>query len=201
MTSVVEIGLLEGKAEPGNVVERTLHRRDRIPEIGAQRILSELDPAFPHSGEIPAGVALLLAQSGGESATECLWSIREFEQGESHQLGRKQFVIGEKVEEDPPVFLVDEAWSARQGGPGVVASGETQDLGPGRGEALPGGAPFPRSGLDFHFQQRQGTQFPGQIGREKHPTGEIGRSLPGTFGGDFVIFRGKSRVFPSKAGP
>jgi len=129
VAGVVEIGLLEGKTEPRDVVERGLHRRDRVPEIGAERVAAELDPALRHPREIPSGVALLLPQRLGESPAEGRRSVGEFEKRQGHQLRRQQLVVGEEMEEHPPARLVHEAGAGGERRTRLAAFGKAEPVG------------------------------------------------------------------------
>jgi hypothetical protein len=69
-------------------------------------VVAEFDAAFFHALEIPAGVVLFLFESVENALSKGIGRVGEFEQGQSHELDGKEFVVGEKVEEDGSLLFV-----------------------------------------------------------------------------------------------
>ncbi len=97
ITTVVQVGLLEGQAQAGDEIHGGLHGFNRPPEIAAQRYLPEIDPAGLHAIEIEAGMHLLLFQGLENALAKFLWCVGKLKQNQGHELGRQQFMVGEKM--------------------------------------------------------------------------------------------------------
>ena len=124
MLGVVEVGLLKGERERGDVVERALHGRDVRPDHGAEMVVAEFDAAFFHALEIPAGMVLFLFESVENALSKGIGRVGEFKQGQSHELDGKEFVVGEKVEEDGSLLFVFNLVGAGKWRAALVAAGE-----------------------------------------------------------------------------
>lgn len=120
---VVEVGLLEGEGKSGDVVERALHVGDVRPDHGAEVVVAEVDAAFLHSLEIPAGVVLLFLKGAQDAAAKGVGGIGEFEKGEGHELDGEEFMVGEEVEEDGALFFVVQLVGGGKGRFSVVGLG------------------------------------------------------------------------------
>ena len=81
---VVQVGLFEGQAEAGDIVDRGFHARNRVPEKTTERELAELHSAVLHSCQIPSGVPLLFPQRVGKPDPEFVRCIRKTQQREGH---------------------------------------------------------------------------------------------------------------------
>lgn len=103
---VIEVGLLEGQRKAGDIIKWAFHRGNVRPDHGAEVIVAKLQPAFSHAFEIPTGVILFFLESSQDALAKGIGSVREFEEGERHELDSKEFVVGEEVEENAALFLV-----------------------------------------------------------------------------------------------
>ena len=59
-----------------------------------------------HSFEIPSGVVLFLLQGAKHALAEGIRGVRKLQQGQGHQFDCEEFMVGEKMEKDAPVFFV-----------------------------------------------------------------------------------------------
>ena len=108
----IEIGLLEGEAQPGDEVHRLAHRRHRSPEIAAHGQLAEGDAAGLHAVEVEAHVFLLLAQGVQDTPTKGRGRVGEAQERQGHQFGGQEFVIGEEVQDLAATCFVTQAVQA-----------------------------------------------------------------------------------------
>ena len=67
--------------------------------------LAEFDAAFLHSREVPARMALFLPQRIREADPEFVGGIGESQEGESHQFGGEELVIGKEMKQCPAILL------------------------------------------------------------------------------------------------
>jgi hypothetical protein len=87
-------------------------------------VVAEFDAAFFHALEIPAGMVLFLFESVENALSKGIGRVGEFKQGQSHELDGKEFVVGEKVEEDGSLLFVFDLVGAGKWRAAVVAAGE-----------------------------------------------------------------------------
>ena len=80
----IEVGLLEGEAQPGDEVHRLAHRRHGSPEIAADGQLTESHTAGLHAVEVKAHVFLLLAQGVQDTPTKGRGRVREAQERQGH---------------------------------------------------------------------------------------------------------------------
>ena len=106
LSAEIEIRLFEGQAQPGHEVDRMRHRRHGPPEISRHGHLTEGQAALRHATAVHPGVVLLLLQGLDDASSERCGGVREAEQHQRHQLGGEQFVVGEEVEETPPLSFL-----------------------------------------------------------------------------------------------
>ena len=66
----VEVGLLEGEAEAGDVINGVFHRRDATPEIAAHGQFAEPDAATFHALKVKPRVRLLVLERLQNAFTE-----------------------------------------------------------------------------------------------------------------------------------
>src|SRR5262249_28936967 len=52
LTGKVQVGLLEGQAQPRDIIQRAFHRRERAPEVAADRQFAKPDPTLAHPAQI-----------------------------------------------------------------------------------------------------------------------------------------------------
>lgn len=121
MLGVVEVGLLEGEGEAGDIVQRAFHGGNMGPDHGAEVVVTKLDSAFLHALQIPTGVVLLFLESVEDAPAEGVWGIGEFQKGEGHKLDRDELMVRKKVEEDGALFLIMDLFFAGEGGAAVAS--------------------------------------------------------------------------------
>lgn len=119
---VVEIGLLEGEGEAGDVVERAFHRGNMRPDHGAEVVVAKFQAAGFHTLEIPAGVVLLFLQGAEDALAKGIGRVGEFEKSEGHELDGEEFVVCKEVEEDAALFLILDLIGGGEGGLAVVGT-------------------------------------------------------------------------------
>ena len=81
VTAEVEVRLLEGQTQPGEIIQRTLHRGHGAPEITTDGNLAELNPALLHALQVETGVKLLLLERLPNTTAKGGGRIREAQEG------------------------------------------------------------------------------------------------------------------------
>src|SRR5688572_10477802 len=75
MAGKIEIGLFEGEAQCGNVIDRVFHRGNATPEIPADRQFAKLDATGFHTLEIEPRMFLLIPERLKNAFAERRWSF------------------------------------------------------------------------------------------------------------------------------
>ncbi len=110
----IEVRLLEGQAEAGDVINRVFHRRNAAPEIAAHGQFAEFDAARLHAFEVKPRVFLFVLERLQKSPAKGGGRGGKFQQHERHQFGGEQFVVGKKVEQLAALgFLFEPAQSGK----------------------------------------------------------------------------------------
>ena len=99
MLGEIQVRLLEGQAQAGDVIHRVFHHGNRAPEIAAHRQFAELNPAFRHAPEVKPRVFLLVLERSQHAFAECGGRLGKSQQHQRHQFGGEQFVVGEKMQQ------------------------------------------------------------------------------------------------------
>ena len=102
----VEVRLLEGEAQSGDVIHRVLHPGNRAPEVTADRQFTELDAARAHPRDVEPRVFLLVLQRLEHAASEGGGRIGKPQEHERHEFGGEQFVVREEVEQPPALAFL-----------------------------------------------------------------------------------------------
>ena len=133
----VEVRLLEGEAQSGDVIHRVLHPGNRAPEVTADRQFTELDAARAHPRDVEPRVFLLVLQRLEHAASEGGGRIGKPQEHQRHEFGGEEFVVREEVKQPSALAFLFEC-----GQPGELT------LGRGLGFELKHGRPAGRGGRE-----------------------------------------------------
>ena len=160
----IQVGLLEGEAQAGDVFHRVLHPGDRAPEIAAHRQLTEVDAALLHAMEVKLGVFLFVLQGLIEALAECGGGLGKFQEHQRHQFRSQQFVVGKEMKQFPAFGFLLQIFCAGKGVAGGAGRLELQFCGApragGRDERRAGAFIGDLGRAQEFFLQRRGEQDP-----------------------------------------
>ena len=92
-------------------------------------MIAEFGASCGHTIEVELGVLLFFLQGVEQSLAEGVGSIGELEQGQGHELYRKELVIAEEVQKHGAVVLVAELFDGGNFGAGPATGVGTEGLG------------------------------------------------------------------------
>ena len=115
--TVVQVGLFKRQAQSRNEVHRRLHRFDDAPKLTTDWKAPKLDATLFHAVDVHSSMFLLFLQRYQDALAKRVRGIGKFEQHQRHQLGGKQFMISQKMQQLPTGLLILQKFVAGRLGP------------------------------------------------------------------------------------